>query len=304
MAMDILTQQNDPTQSASSISPQEQGTAAGTDNSQPEGTLPEDAKTSDAADAELPHLVSTLPDGPPPAVPPNFPKKNRWILVACVLAALILLAGSACGYFIFHSVQEKRRQAEEASRSASEEAVRIAMEASRSASEEAARQAAEESSRIMAEAKASLRKNYINIANTFDNLLLLTASELEDIGNTILTNWHNFVYNDAFYSIEAAVEAAQEEKASEIAQAKIYKEELDSLYAQFIKISDYDADLAAVRDAVVQLYDAYVDLYHCVINVSGSYTSYSDEFSDCDTAVYEKHVHLDNLLALFKEESQ
>ena len=41
MAMDILTQQNDPTQSASSISPQEQGTAAGTDNSQPEGTLPE-----------------------------------------------------------------------------------------------------------------------------------------------------------------------------------------------------------------------------------------------------------------------
>lgn len=224
-----------------------------------------------------------------PLSPEKQKEKQKKGLLISVLAALILLVVGTCVFLIVNSIQTKRQQEAEASRIASESA-------SRSASEEAARIAAEESSKAAAEAAKrafqAAKTQYLKDANSFSSSILDTCVVLEDIGNDIQSYWYDYIYEDRYSSIEDAVDNAEAANADNISSAKFTKIQLDALYVKLLKLpedGDGNTEYALIKEAATTLYDAYCNLYDCIIHVSGSYKSFTAAFSEYDSAVGKEY---------------
>jgi len=93
---------------------------------------------------------------------------------------------------------------------------------------------------------------------------------LDDIADDIYTNWYDAIYNDKFgEDINVAIASARVDHEDDLERI----EELDSEISDlFKKVKD-----GTQADLVKDVMSAYSDYYEFVVNVSGSFNSYSAE---------------------------
>ena len=137
--------------------------------------------------------------------------------------------------------------------------------------------------------RAKSAEEYKNDANDFYLTVLSASADLEGIGNEIEDSWKAYVTSSyyrgsRYYSVDTAVDAAERYMSSEIAAARSDYYTIRDMYDD---LGDPpNDDLRSLGRAVEELYDAYLDLYDCVIDPSGSYNSWTEEFSSTDTEAY------------------
>lgn len=145
-------------------------------------------------------------------------------------------------------------------------------------------------------------EQYKEDANTFYIKVLASGSTMEDIGNEIKTSWRAYVnrsrYNGLrYYSVDSAIEAAQTYKYSDISTVKTSNSTIETLYKDLLVIPDKDdQELLEIKEAVKEAYDAYKDMYDCVITPSGNYNSWTSEFSSVDSELADTIGDLGDLV--------
>ena len=93
---------------------------------------------------------------------------------------------------------------------------------------------------------------------------------LDTVADAIYDNWYDAIYNDEFgEDINVAIASAEIDHASDIDEIKALDEEIAELY-KIVRDTELSAEVKAVMTA-------YSDYYEFVINVSGSFNSYSAE---------------------------
>ena len=93
---------------------------------------------------------------------------------------------------------------------------------------------------------------------------------LDAVADDIYTNWHAAIYKDEFgEDINLAIAYAQIEHDEDLQMIKLLDKEITDL---FKKVKD-GKNSELVKDVM----SAYSDYYEFVINVSGSFNSYSDQ---------------------------
>lgn len=187
-------------------------------------------------------------------------KKKKSKVLPIILAIVIAVVGIG-GYFTYSTIQENKKQ------------------------------------EAIAEYKAD--------AQEFYSAVLASGSNMEDIGNAIQSAWGKYVnssygtyYNGTYiYSVDTAVEAAQDEQSSKISAVKSKDSRIQSLYKSLLVLPDAeDQELQEIKEAVKEAYDAYEDMYDVVIDVSGNYTSFKSDFGDADSELADTIGKLNNLL--------
>ncbi len=149
-------------------------------------------------------------------------------------------------------------------------------------------------------------EEYISNASSFCSAVLSSGGDMETIGNSIQSAWGKYINNSLYgtyyngtyiYSIDSAVEAAQEEQSAKISSVKDDDSNIDSLYKSLLVIPDSEnQELQEIKDGVKEVYDAYEDMYDVVITVSGNYNSFKSNFSDADSELANAIGKLSNLL--------
>lgn len=149
------------------------------------------------------------------------------------------------------------------------------------------------------EAIAAYKKN----AYDFCTAALTSGSDMEKIGNEIQSYWGKYVGGLHYYngysmsSIDDAVAAAQKEQESNIQTVKNAASTIQSLYNSLLTIPDIEnQELQEIKTTVKELYDAYQNMYDCVIDVSGNYTTFKSKFGDTDSEFSRKFSSLNSLL--------
>ena len=137
-------------------------------------------------------------------------------------------------------------------------------------------------------AKEQRIEAYIEDANSFYDKVLSSGVTMENIGNEIQTSWRAYVkstyYNGKkYYSVDSAVAAALSHESSSVSTVENADSTIKSLYNKLLNVPDTsDPHLIEIRDAVKDAYQAYQDMYDCVLSPSGNYTSWTSEFGDVD----------------------
>lgn len=91
---------------------------------------------------------------------------------------------------------------------------------------------------------------------------------LDDVADDIYNNWHGAIYNDEFGGdIDVAIYAAQLDHSDDIKKIKSNDSIIKDLYK---KVRD-----GKLSDETKDVMQAYNEYYEFVINVSGSFNSYS-----------------------------
>lgn len=143
-------------------------------------------------------------------------------------------------------------------------------------------------------------ERYITTANSFYSECLSAGSKLETVGNEIQSNWRTYIYDNGYYykkfdSIEDAVYSALRSQSSNVTAIESSKTSIDSMYTDLLNVPE-DTDLNDVKYAVQNVYDAFEDLYDCVIDVEGNYNQYTSLFSRCDSDLAKALSKLEGLL--------
>lgn len=147
-----------------------------------------------------------------------------------------------------------------------------------------------------------IKDEYIKNVDDFLSLSYEAGNNLEDITNTIQDYWYENIVDDKHGAdIDEAVHNATLDKSNEITQAKIYDNQLNSLYSKIKNIPDGISkedvdDLEEICDAVKDLYDIYTDFYILATDPSGSYTSYSGDNSETSNEFFSCYHALKNLV--------
>ena len=134
---------------------------------------------------------------------------------------------------------------------------------------------------------------YIEDAKNFYLAVLASGSVMEDIGNEIQTSWKAYVtskyYNGRrYYSVDSAVAAAISYKSADVTKVKNAKSDIESQYRDLLSVPDTsNQELMEIKAAVKETYDAYQEMYECVIDPSGNYNTWTSEFSRTDSALAE-----------------
>lgn len=145
-------------------------------------------------------------------------------------------------------------------------------------------------------------EQYKEDANTFYIKVLTSGTTMEDIGNEIQTSWRAYVnssrYNGSrYYSVDSAIEAARTYKYSDISTVRTSNSTIETLYKDLLVIPDKDdQELLEIKEAVKEVYDAYKDMYDCVITPSGNYNSWTSEFSSVDSELADTIGDLGDLV--------
>lgn len=98
----------------------------------------------------------------------------------------------------------------------------------------------------------------------------LTESQelLDSVADTIYTNWYDAIYEDEFNGdIDQAILAAQIDHSDDLEQIEALDAEIGELFG---KLKD-----GKNGDLVKDVMSAYSDYYEFVVNVSGSFNTYS-----------------------------
>lgn len=155
-----------------------------------------------------------------------------------------------------------------------------------------------------AEAEAA----YIADAQTFSAEVDYAYYEMLIIGLEIEMNWYTYIYDNGnyawdqkFISVDDAVDSAQQSQSDYVESVEIRQYSIDDLYTSLRNPPERtDEDLGEIKTAVRELYDAYAEMYDCVIYVSGNYNQYTSDFRDTDDNVSEKLRALSNLLSAYE----
>lgn len=104
----------------------------------------------------------------------------------------------------------------------------------------------------------------------FYDIVSETQELLDIVADDIYSYWYGAIYKDKYFgSIDLAILAAQDDNEENLAKIETNTETIKSLYSQ-IK----DSSLGTEIKAVMQAYNAY---YSLVVEVSGSFNTYSSE---------------------------
>lgn len=138
---------------------------------------------------------------------------------------------------------------------------------------------------------------YKENAKTFCSTVLSSSANLEDIGNEVQSEWHDYIYDrwSIYDSIDEAVAGALANKSSEISKAKTEKIIIDSLYSKLKKPVNETEEIEDLCDAIKALYDEYEDFYDCVTNPTGNYNSFNSEFGKLDNSTVNAYRDLKEL---------
>lgn len=101
-----------------------------------------------------------------------------------------------------------------------------------------------------------------------------SADKLDDVADEQYQCWYGYVYNKKYSSIEAAILAAQINEAKNITTIEENDKVISNLLNE-LKDSNYKEKHKETYDAMLDAYDSYKEYYEFVINVSGSFNSYS-----------------------------
>lgn len=135
-------------------------------------------------------------------------------------------------------------------------------------------------------------------AADFYSSVLSDAALLEDIGNDEVGNWHDYIYDDAFSSIESAVLMAQLDHSDDISTVEANYDSITAAYKELLTLPEgATSELEEIKDAVKGAYNAYVDFYETVTDVTGNYNSFSEAFHDTDNAMSSAIKKLGNLVS-------
>ncbi len=143
---------------------------------------------------------------------------------------------------------------------------------------------------------------YKENASSFHAAVLSSGATMEDIGNEIRSAWYAYVHSSRYngsryYSVDSAISAAQSYKSSDISSVVSSNSSIGSLYKSLLTVPDTnDQELLEIKDTVKDVYEAYNDMYDCVISPTGNYSSWTSEFSDADSELADAIGDLSNLL--------
>ena len=144
--------------------------------------------------------------------------------------------------------------------------------------------------------------DYLEDAEAFYTAILASGSTMEDIGNEMKTSWSAYVnskyYNGKrYYSVDSAIAAAQLYVYSDITAVKNANSNIETLYKQLLTVPDTsNQQLQEIKDTVKETYQAYQDMYDCVISPSGNYNSWTSEFKTTDSELADAIGDLGMLL--------
>ncbi len=103
--------------------------------------------------------------------------------------------------------------------------------------------------------------------NEFYDLAKQMQTNMDTVADIIYEAWYDQIYNDTFTDINAAVAFAKSFCKEELTFIEENDEKIKSLYKEV-----RDSDL---KDEIKAVMSAYSDYYEFVINVSGSFKTYS-----------------------------
>ena len=104
-------------------------------------------------------------------------------------------------------------------------------------------------------------------AEEFYELVSSTQDLLDEYADDIYRCWYDYIYNKKYSSVDAAILAAYTQNVSNYNTIEANNETIKELYKEA-----KDGDLSAEVKAVMQAYNEY---YSFVMEVSGSFNSYS-----------------------------
>lgn len=104
---------------------------------------------------------------------------------------------------------------------------------------------------------------------TFYETVVASQECLDEVADDIYTYWYNAIYKDKYYgSIDYAIAKALEDNKTNLDTIETNEPIIQSLYKE-VRDSDLSVEIKAVMSA-------YSDYYEFVVNVSGSFNSYSE----------------------------
>ena len=102
----------------------------------------------------------------------------------------------------------------------------------------------------------------------FYDTVVVSQECLDELADDIYTNWYNAIYKDKHSgNINKAILAAQQDNAANLTIIEGNDEIIQEIYKE-VRDSDLSSEVKAVMSA-------YSDYYEFVVNVSGSFNSYS-----------------------------
>lgn len=105
--------------------------------------------------------------------------------------------------------------------------------------------------------------------NEFHETVSLSQESLDEVADDIYQYWHRVIYNDAYNgNINVAIAAAISDNSENLAFIEENDLKIQSLYKEI-----RDSEL---KDEIKAVMNAYAEYYELVVNVSGSYNSYSE----------------------------
>ena len=100
----------------------------------------------------------------------------------------------------------------------------------------------------------------------FYNAVVKSQELLDIVADDIYRNWYDYIYEDAYSSIDMAILYAQIDNAENLEAIEANETTIHDLYK---KAKDSD-----LEDEVKEVMSAYSDYYEFVVNVSGSFETY------------------------------
>lgn len=159
---------------------------------------------------------------------------------------------------------------------------------------------------IFSSIRAQKFDEYKDTAKEFSKLCWTCGSNLEDVGNDVKTYWHHYIYSSYsfdyynghyIFSIDEAVKYALTDNSSTVDLIETEWIQIKNCYSELKDLpSKNNVEVQEIWNDIKEAYDAMENLYDCVINVSGNYTTYVTYFGNCDEELADALKALDNEL--------
>ncbi len=142
-------------------------------------------------------------------------------------------------------------------------------------------------------------QSYLDTTVNFAAAVLNDAVLLETIGNELKAEWYAFIWESKYSEIDDVTEAVAESQKENIESVMSNKSNIDSMWASLMTVPE-DCELESIKSSVDELYDAYMDMYNCVLNGGLNYEQYTEKFTDSDNNVVKAITKLANLVDVYK----
>ncbi len=143
-------------------------------------------------------------------------------------------------------------------------------------------------------------QSYLDTTVNFAASVLDDAVLLETIGNELQTEWYAFIWESKYSEIGDVIAAIQKSQKENIDTVMTNKTNIDSMWATLMTVPE-NCELESIKSSVDELYDAYVDMYNCVMYSGGlNYEQYTEKFNESDGNAAKAITKLANLVDTYK----